>query len=347
MNVKAMTRSIFTIAVLSALLILSHSTPAVAQKPAKQKDTAGTPVLWRDPGVISARDLRYGPGSAELAPVPPFTFVSEDKSGSSPKFSVKDSKGVEWKVKLGEEAQAETVVVRLLWAMGYFSEEAYYFDRVQVTALPRLSRGREFIEGDFVRGARFEPRREGVKRGAEWDWEVNPFAGSRELDGLKVLMVLLNNYDVRVSNNRILHVTDEKSGRAEAQYFVTDLGATLGNVGGLGGKRTKNNLEDFASSQFIQGTHADGTVKFAYSTRPKNLGIFAAVFRPSYHARQVKKEKVMQSARIEHARWIGTQLSQLSDEQLRDAFDAAGYSKDTREAYIKVLRDRINQLTRL
>jgi hypothetical protein len=296
---------------------------------------------------MSARNLRYGPGSAELAPVPPFTFVSEDKTGDSPKFSVKDAKSVEWKVKLGEEAQSETFVVRLVWAMGYFSEEAYYFDRVQVSGLPRLSRGREFVDGTFVRGARFEPRRKAVKRGAEWDWEVNPFAGSRELDGLKVLMVFLNNYDVRTPNNRILHVTNKNSGRDEAQYVVTDLGATLGKVGGLGGKRTKNNLKDFVSSQFILGTNADGTVKFAYSTRPTNLGIFTAVFHPSYHEDEVRKEKIMRHIPIEHARWIGIQLSQLSDEQLRDAFDAAGYSKDTREGYIKALRERISQLMRL
>lgn len=336
----------FVPGILSALLILANSTFAVSQQRAPVVDSP-TPVLWRDPGVIAALDLRYGPGAAELVPVPPFTFISEDKTGASPKFSLKDAKGVEWKVKLGEEAQSETFVVRIVWAMGYFSEEAYYFDRVQVSGLPRLSRGREFIEGDFVRGARFEPRRKGFKRGAEWEWEVNPFTGSRELNGLKVLMVLLNNYDVRTSNNRILHVTDENSGRHEARYFVTDLGATLGKVGGLGGKRTKNNLEDFVSSQFILGTNSNGTVKFAYSTRPKNLGIFTAVFHPSYHANQVKKEKTMQQIPIEHARWIGIQLSQLSDEQLRDAFDAAHYSKDTREEYIKVIRERIGQLTRL
>jgi hypothetical protein len=260
---------------------------------------------------------------------------------------VNDAKGVEWKVKLGEEAQSETFVVRLVWAMGYFTEESYYFDRVQVTGLPRLSRGREFVEREFVHGARFEPRRKAVKRGAEWDWEVNPFAGSRELDGLRVLMVLLNNYDVRAPNNRILLVTHENNGRYEAQYFISDLGATLGKVGGLGGKRTKNNLKDFASSQFILGTSADGTIKFAYSTRPTNLGIFTAVFHPSYYEDEVKKEKMMQHIAIEHARWIGMQLSQLSDDQLRDAFDAAGYSKDTREGYIKVLRERISQLMRL
>jgi hypothetical protein len=34
----------------------------------------------------------------------------------------------------------------------------------------------------------------------------------------------------------------------EAHYVVTDLGATLGRAGGLGGTRTKNNLKDFLST---------------------------------------------------------------------------------------------------
>jgi hypothetical protein len=48
-----------------------------------------------------------------------------------------------------------------------------------------------------------------------------------------------------------------------------------------------------------------------------------------------------------HARWIGSLLAQLTDEQLRDAFRAARYDEATMEGYIKTLRDRINQLTRL
>ena len=30
-----------------------------------------------------------------------------------------------WRVKLGEEARPETAATRLLWALGYFADEAY------------------------------------------------------------------------------------------------------------------------------------------------------------------------------------------------------------------------------
>ena len=90
-----------------------------------------------------------------MAPVAPFTFIEEDKSGESPKFEVRDARGDVWKIKLGPEAQAETVATRLVWAVGYFAEEAYYADEVQVQNLPRLSRGMDYVFGDVVRGARF------------------------------------------------------------------------------------------------------------------------------------------------------------------------------------------------
>ncbi|HEV2706586.1 MAG TPA: hypothetical protein VGV59_11715 [Pyrinomonadaceae bacterium] len=310
----------------------------------RRRAVAATQVLWRDPGDVSARNLRDGPGSPRLAPTAPFTFVKEDKSGESPKFDVRDARGVEWRVKLGPEAQAETVATRLVWAVGYFAEEAYYLERARIRRLPRLSRGREFVEtGGIVRGARFEPRRKNVRRGEEWDWHKNPFTGTRELSGLKVLMILLNNYDARKANNRIFHVRAGR--RQEARYYVSDLGATLGKADGFGGRRSKNNLKDFLSTKFVMGVE-DGAVEFDYDTRPTGLGAFA-VFYPPYYRGEVRKEKAMRGIPVAHARWIGALLSRLNDEQLHDAFAAADYDPQTRNAYVRALRQRINQLTAL
>ena len=331
---------------LFVVLLVALSPVSFAQERDKENKNGfrtGQPVLWRDPGNVRLRNLRYGPGSARLAPVAPFSFLTEDKSGVSPKFEVRDARGVKWVVKLGEEAQSETVATRLVWAPGYFAEEAYYFPRVRISNLPRLSRGRKFVEArSIVRGARFEPRRNEVKRGKRWDWIKNPFAGTRELNGLKVIMVLLNNFDARTANNVILH--DSHTG--EARYVVSDLGATLGRAGGLGGTRTKNNLRDFLSTRFVTGVEDDGTVEFDYDTRPTKLGMLT-IFYPPYYFGEVRKEKSMRGIPIEHARWIGSLLSQLTDEQLRDSFRAAYYDRATTEAYVRSLRQRINQLSQL
>ena len=331
-----------------ALLLIAHAAPLVeAQetRAGKKNLAAATRVLWRDPGDVASRDLRYGPGSPELAPQAPFTFVEESKGGESPKFKVRDARGVEWGVKLGPEAQSETVSTRLIWAVGYFTEEAYYFDEVRIENLPRLSRGREYVAGNVVRGARFEPNRENVKEGPEWSWRDSPFEGTREMSGLKVLMILLNNYDARKGNNHVLYVDDGEA--REARYVVTDLGATLGRAGGLGGNRVKNDLEAFLSTKFVRGVDDDdGVVEFDFDTRPRGFG-HLTVLHPKYYRGEVKKEKAMRGIPVEHAAWIGTLLSQLTDEQIREAFRAARYDEATTEGYVRALRERINQLTRL
>lgn len=314
---------------------------------AKAVKPVGTPVLWRDPGVVSDRDLTFGPGSQALAPATPFTFVSEVATGESAKFNVTDARGVTWVVKVGPEAQAETVATRLVWAVGYFSDEAYYLDRAEIKNLPKLSRGQEFIEnGSIVRGARFEPKRKSIKRGLNWDWEANPFDKTRELDGLKVMMVLLGNYDTSIRNNKVLSAKNSDTGELEARYVATDVGATLGKVGGLGSKRSKNSLEDFRASKFILGVES-GMVKFDYDTTPKKMGMFASMFKPSYRSSQEKKSRVMKNISVANARWIGSLLAQLSDEQLRAAFRAANYDQQTMNGFVAVIRDRINQLNTL
>jgi hypothetical protein len=326
-------------------LLFSQPVSSQPKRSHDSKNSLTKPIIWRSPGNISRRNLLYGPGSPELAPVGPFTFIKEDKSGESPKFLVRDARGDEWTVKLGPEAQAETVSTRLVWAVGYFAEEAYYFDEVRISGLPTLTRGRDYVSGDIVHGARFEPERVSMVSGSNWDWRKNPFDGTRELSGLKVLMILLNNFDARSANNRIIYVSGPRA--KEARYYVTDLGATLGRAGGLGGTRTKNDLADFLSTKFVRGVDArDGVVEFDYDTRPSGLG-HLSVLHPFYYRHEVNKEKAMRGIPVAHARWIGSLLGQLSDEQLRDAFRAANYSDGVRDSYVAALRQRINQLTEL
>ena len=298
-------------------------------------------VLWRDPGNIRTRDLYYGPGAKECAPVPPFHFVKEVKEGGMPKFEVEDARGMKWRVKLGPEAQAETVSSRLVWAVGYNAEESYYFDRTRIEGMQQLSRGQKFVQGDSVIGARFEPRRKNVERGANWSWDKNPFKSTRELNGLKTMMVLLNNWDTFKKNNRVLRVKDT----GEDVYTVTDLGATMGHAAGPGGGRSKNNVSDFSRSRFVSKTK-DGNVKFAYDLKPKKLGILSALW-PPYYFRQRNATNRMNKVPVQDAAWIGSQLSQLSDSQLRDTFRAAGYDKATSEQYVRTLRSRITELNRL
>jgi hypothetical protein len=154
-------------------------------------------------------------------------------------------------------------------------------------------------------------------------------------------MVLLNNWDTFKKNNRVLH---DKNSR-EARYTVTDLGATLGADGGFGSRRSKSNVQDFERRRLVSKLEGD-RVKFNYDLKPKKLGLLSIAY-PPYFFRQRKATNAMQRVPVSDASWIGSQLAQLSDSQLRDSFRAAGYDRATTEAYVRALRNRINELNRL
>ena len=338
-------RWLFAIASLSVIVGLAFGQGFSTAKSKKKRHQHGSndrAILWRDPGDMRRRDLYYGPGSRDRAPVPPFHFVKEVKEGGMPKFDVEDARGVKWRVKLGPEAKSETAASRLVWAAGYNAEEAYYFDRARIDGLRHLSRGQQYVQGDSVAGARFEPRRKDTQRGKQWDWNKNPFKNTRELNGLKTMMVLLNNWDTFKKNNRVLR--DKNTG--EARYTVTDIGATLGAANGIGARRSKGDVNDYARDRLVKKVDKNGRVKFDYDLKPKKLGLLSMAW-PPYYLRQRKATNSMQNIPVEHAAWIGGLLSQLSDDQLRDSFRAAGYDRATTEAYVRAMRGRINELNRL
>ncbi len=339
---QSMNRNRWLIVLASIIIVgLSLESFSTAKYRKKKQHADKAAVLWRDPGNIRKRDLFYGPGSKDRAPVPPFRFVKEVKEGGMPKFEVEDARGTKWRVKLGPEAQAETAATRLVWAAGYNVEESYYLDRARVDGMKKLSRGQKYVQGDSVLGARFEPRRKDVERGKEWDWKKNPFKNTRELNGLKAMMVMLNNWDTFKKNNRVLH--NKETG--EANYTVTDLGATLGAAGGIG-RRSKSDVRDFERDRYVRKVDKKGNVKFDYDLKPKGLGVLSAIF-PPYYLRQRRATNRMQNVPAEHAAWIGSILGQLSDNQLHDSFRAAGYDRATTEKYVRAMRSRINELNHL
>jgi hypothetical protein len=325
-----------------ALFCLSISIPVEAQKHSKQKATekaADLPaVIWHDPGNISTLNLVYGVGGSEHAPDPngTYTFDKEDMHGTSPKFDVKDEKGVKWRIKLGQEPQAETAATRLLWAAGYFVDEDYYLPEVKVQGLPKLRRGQNFVaEGGIVHRARLERKEKEIKKIGNWDWFKNPFVGTKEFNGLRVMMSLLNNWDLKNINNSIYVVDGEK------RYLVSDAGATFGKTGSSI-SRSKSDLKGYEESKFIEKETPDN-VDFEMHSRPFLL---TAVNVPNYHGR-TKMENVTKHIPRADAKWLGQLLGQLSEEQIRDCFRAAGYTPDEVEGYSKEVQKRIAALNAL
>ena len=240
----------------------------------KEKETEAAnrlpAVLWRDPGDISSRDLLNGEGGENDAPDPhaDYTFIKEDLNGSSPKFYAQDSNGVKWLVKLGVEARPETAATRLVWAMGYYTDEDYFLPRIHVRNFPKL---RHKIKGaspktGIVLNARLKRQGEGEKV-ENWDWFNNPFVGTRELNGLRVLMAVINNWDLITKNNKLYVANDER------HFVVSDLGASFGKTGWppshvpLVPHATKGVLKDYAHSKFIRAIRGT-TVSFEMRNAP-------------------------------------------------------------------------------
>jgi hypothetical protein len=298
---------------------------------------AGKAVLWTDPGDISTRDLLHGPGGVEHEPHGPFTFDKEDLDGTSPKLSIKDAGGVKWKLKMGVEARPETAATRIVWAVGYSATEDYFLPEIQVQALPpHLHRGQSNVgPNGTIQNARLK-REDGKKLGT-WEWKNNPFVATREFNGLRALMGVINNWDVKDINNAIYNINDQ------SVYLVSDLGASFGCPGRCWPTtKAKGDPEEFSQAKFISGT----TQQFVSFEAPGRPGWLRLSDPKEYRAR-VHLEWIGENIPRADAKWLGSLLAKLSPDQLRDAFRAAGYEAQDVDEYARTLTSRIAALNAL
>ncbi len=301
-----------SVILLAVILCLSSVDVGVVAKQ-KQKKTKqapkGTAVMWERPSDISSRDLFLGPGGASMRPdLRRITFIKEEKGGYSKKYLIRDASGREWVAKIGKEAQSETSAIRLLWGLGYLTEVNYLVPRVTIPG-----------KGTF-NNVRFEARPESWDRAGEWKWKRNPFVGTPEYQGLKIMMAMINNWDLKDSNNVIIQTN------GELRYVISDLGATFGHASTTPlfwrFTRSRNNPQKYTNAKFLEKVKGDRVVLHFGG---KNRGL-------------------MKDITIRDAQWLSSWLSQLSDQQLRDAFRAANYRPDQINMLARAVRERSNEL---
>ena len=296
--------------VLLFAFVMAAGNAANAQDKPKKPEIVynGPAVMWRAPDDIATRNLLVGAGGESMKPdLSRVTFVEVKTGGWSTKYRVKDGKGNEWIAKLSKEAQPETAANRLLWAIGYETEIAHL--------VPEL-----VIEGKGTfKNVKLEARPDAVKRAGFWPWASNPFVGKPELQGLKIMMLLFNNWDMKDDNNAILAVKGDAN--SERRFIVSDLGATFGKTGGFM-SRSRNKPSDYVKSEFlkaVRGNHID----FSYSG---------------------KNQKLFEDITVNDARWLAGWLGKLSDEQIKDAFRAGNFTPDEVNQLAAAVRARINAL---
>jgi len=301
-------------AVIYFLLLMSLLTSGYAQTKSKAPEPlpSGKAIIW-EPVNTRSLDLYKGPGGAEMQPdLSSIKFIKEEKRGHNKKFRISDGSGRVWVAKLGSEAQPETAAVRLLYGLGYKTEINYLVPTLTIPG-----------KGTF-KNVRLEARPADVKRAGEWKWRSNPFVGTKELQGLKMMMAFMTNWDLLDLQNEVLH----KDG--ENQYVISDLGATFGKLGNNNlpiffrlGRKT-GSPKHYVKTRFIKKVER-GEVKLAF--KGKNRGL-------------------MKGITVAEARWLSQLLKKLSDQQIRDVFRAANYAPADVDVFTQAVKNKITELDR-
>jgi hypothetical protein len=291
-------------------------------------------VIWRDPGDVSQLDLVAGPGGHDGRPRPPFTFVEEHLTGSQPCISVHDARGLTWRVKWGDEVNSETLATRLAWAAGYFVETTYFVREGHIAGVTALQRAASCVDEECrFRDARFELDEAGVTKHFEehsWAWNDNPFVGTRELNGLKVVMMWLSNWDakdvrdVARGSNTAIFEHRAASGLREARYLIIDWGGALGKWGSVV-RRGRWDCHGFEAEtpMFVTGTDGD-YVQFGYTGQ--RTGDLAS------------------GIRITDVQWLLRTIGQLRTEQIAAAVEASGGTPEEVAVFARALRARLDRL---
>lgn len=303
-------------------------------------------VLWEYPVDISSRDLFRGPIPSKDEPVGRYVFEKEDLAGTNPKFDMHDAAGLKWKVKLGIEVKPEVAASRLIWAIGYFTYQYIFVPDLRVEKMPaHLHRGQTLITPDgSIKDVRLKKAPDKEKKIATWYWRNNPFIGTRELNGLRVLMAVINNWDLKDVNNAVLRgESSESTTGIRDAYVISDLGASFGTNNWVRPlTKAKGNLDSYRRSKFIRRITPD-YVDFAIGLRPTiikagDLPLYMQYVRMGWIGKQIPRAD---------AKWMGNLLGQLSSKQIQDAFRAAGYSPGEAEGFSEVVLKRIAELKQL
>lgn len=316
---------------LSAAPISSYGAQKKKKKKDKQAVAVSAPAVWRDPGRVEDLDFAAGPGGAKKLPKPPFTFIEEDTGGTNAKLKVRDAAGRTWGVKWGSEVHAEVFASRLAWAAGYFVEPSFFVKAGRIQGATHLHRAKKYVDSDgSFTDARFELKEKGITKQTDkksWRWDQNPFVGKKELDGLKIIIMLTSNWDPKDQrddeSNTAIHTV---KATGEVKYVFGDWGATMGKWGGFM-SREKWDCDGYTSQsrKFIEGTKR-GVVEFGYEGKRKN--------------------EIREGITVGDVNWLLRFIGLVSDAQLRAGLKASGATEQEVMCFTSAIRDRINQLER-
>lgn len=227
------------------------------------------------PSAMSQARLLYA-DAYNPAPAAPYRFLKEETGGTTPKLWVQDRAGRRWIVKWGKEVPGDAFGSRLARSLGYYVPPVHIVKRGRIVGArsARGTRADRYVDklGRF-RNARFklvDPRFRYVKGG--WRWDRNPFLNTpsrqRELNGLKLLILYVSNWDAKDSREGGGANTAIFWRGRQAIYAFDDWGASMGGWGNFF-TRDKWDCDEFReqNDELIKGVSREGYLRFGFSGR--------------------------------------------------------------------------------
>jgi len=279
---------------------------------------------------VAAKDLKKGP-TGEDAFVAGQTvtcdYAKHPLGGSTPKFWCALTPEDVVKVRYGNhngEVYGQVAAARLLWALGFGANRTY---PVKVACRdcpwdPYAIRQREAGQPDTILfdPATIDRKMDGAtletKPDEGWAWKeldlVDEAAGGApraQRDALKLLAVLIQHTDTKASNQRLLCLDGRRNEPcAEPFMMITDLGTTFGRANEFSSNSEGSlNLKNWSHTPVWEDADRPGCI----GKLSKSIG------------GTLSDPHIGEAGR----KFLADLLAQLSDAQLHDLFDVAGFTR--------------------
>jgi hypothetical protein len=305
--------------------------------------------VWM-PGDIPSRNLRLGPQEANS--FKPGAVVNcdyiEEKQTGTPKFDCAISDDDKIRVKYGEqngEIYSEVAASRLLWALGFGADRVYPVTVVckgcpadPMKNYKKAEGTREFAAAVVER--KFPGDDIELHKDSGWAWVeltfVDQTSGGAPLaqrDALKLLAAMIQHTDSKPQQQRIMCLDkiqglspDEDGACRHPFMMINDLGKTFGTTSTFNSdKKSAVNLEEWAATPMWKDK--DGCVAHLSKSFTGSL----------------EHPKISESGR----QFLSGLLAQLTDQQLRDMFEVARFTKRDRASvddWVRVFKQKRDEI---
>lgn len=335
---------------------------------------------------IGAGKLTYdqvvrGPNTGD-GPAPGILrVVGRPGAGITPKFSVEDSSGARYLIKIdppewpGLTSSVEYVATKLFWAIGYHTPENYVYDldpaMLQIDpdatwrdaagyrlplrqqeidewlyGQPRRADGTiRVLASKFLPGRPIGPFRLDDRRPDDLN-DLYAHEARRELRGYRAFSAWLGHDDSRALNS--FNSLIEEDGRRYVRHYLIDFGSTMGSRGvaeqeDRAGYEYFVELDNVIKRILTLGLHREGWERVEYRDDLHELGSFEHEYYQPWLWRPQYPNPSFERMDAADAFWAARILSRFTPEMIDGIVASAGIEGEAREVVHRVLVERLRK----